>query len=277
MKLNAADMNNDFNDENDVQAIVDLSPNKSLGQHFLRDRNIIEKIIKAINPKEGEVIIEIGPGPGAMTVPLLASGAHIIAIEKDARFQSTLQASASSRGGSLKFELADALKVDWVKMVTPGLKIVGNLPYNVGTQIVLNILQQQTPTGPMTFMLQKEVVDRFLAPPSTPARGRISIWRELLADGTRLFDVPRNAFNPPPKVTSAMMQITPLTKPRYNVVLPTLKRVLDTTFNQRRKMLRASLKGMLTEQQIEALGIDPTARPETLTTEEFCTLSNAVV
>lgn len=275
MILNAEEMNRDFADD-DAANTVDLRPDKALGQHFLRDKNIIENIIKAIQPQDNEVIVEIGPGPGAMTVPLLAAGARVIAIEKDARFASVLQASASSRGGDLTFELQDALKVDWLITVPVGAKVVGNLPYNVGTQIVLNILQQRAQTGAMTFMLQKEVVERFLAPPSTSARGRISVWRELYADGSRLFDVPRNAFNPPPNVTSAMMQITPLAKPRYDVDEKKLKLVLDTTFNQRRKMLRASLKSMLTVDEISMAGIDPTVRPETLTTEEFCLLANAI-
>lgn len=254
----------------------DPIPNKSLGQHFLRDQNIIRKITEAVDPQKGETVVEIGPGPGALTIPLLAHGANVLAIEKDERFKGLLEGLSKSRGGELTFCLKDALKMDWPDIVQPDMKVAGNLPYNVGTQIVLNLLQSRVQPKSMIFMLQKEVIDRFTARPNSSARGRISVWCELLSDAKTLFDVSQGAFNPTPKVVSAVMRLTPLAEPRYDVDMAKLKLVLDTTFNQRRKMLRASLKHHLSADAIEAVGVIPTARPENLTTKEFCALANAL-
>ena len=254
-----------------------IEAKKSLGQNFLVDQNIIRNIVAAIDPQEKETIIEIGPGQGALTAHLLAAQAHIIAIEKDERMEEPLTALAAEKGGTLNLNLTDAMNVKFEDIVTtPPVKLVGNLPYNIGTQIVFNALHKPELFGQMTFMLQKEVVERITATAGSSNWGRLGVWCDLFAERKKIFDVPPTAFRPRPKIVSAIVQLTPLEKPRYAVNIKNLELILRKSFGQRRKMLRSSLKGVFTSEQLEAIGISPQCRPETLTTEQFCLLSTNI-
>lgn len=255
---------------------MSLPAKKSLGQNFLTDGNIIRRIVQAINPQQGETIVEIGPGQGALTSGLLAAGSSVIAVEKDDRMPEVLAQMAEEHGGNLEVILEDALKVKLHELHGEPVKLVGNLPYNVGTPILFNALEHPHKFSRMVFMLQKEVVERITAKPNTKDWGRLGVKCSLLCDTKKLFDVPPTAFYPKPKVTSAIVELVPLTTPRFAVEDKKLEYVLRLSFGQRRKMLRASLKGTLTTKQIEQLGISPEARPETLTLENFCALSNLI-
>ena len=252
-------------------------PDKSLGQHFLHDKAILERIAGATGAQAGDIVLEIGPGPGALTQALLATGAHVHALEKDDRFPPYLEEIGAQYDNRLTITLADALKADYAALAPQGSILAGNLPYNVGTEIVVRGLKEyRLHFTRMVYLLQKEVVLRICAKPGTSDWGRLGVWCDLYADCHRLFDVGAGAFNPPPKVTSSVVGITPLKEPRYPVDEKKLERLLHTTFTNRRKMLRKSLKGLITEETMQELGIDPTARPETLTTKQLCDLANSL-
>ncbi|MAF31209.1 MAG: 16S rRNA (adenine(1518)-N(6)/adenine(1519)-N(6))-dimethyltransferase [Magnetococcales bacterium] len=257
-----------------ITSSLEVSAKKSLGQNFLVDQNIIRKIIQAINPQAGEYIVEIGPGQGALTEHLLAAGAHVIALEKDTRMVEPLQKLSAKYDNRLRVVLGDALEQDLTQLSDQPLKLVGNLPYNVGTQMVFNALKLGSHIKGMTFMLQKEVVQRITANPQNNHWGRLAVWCDLYTQRQKLFDVPPTAFHPRPKVTSAIVSLTPRADKKHQVDDTKLERVLNKSFTQRRKMLRASLKGTLSIEQIESIGIQATQRPETLTTEEFCKLAH---
>jgi 16S rRNA (adenine1518-N6/adenine1519-N6)-dimethyltransferase len=245
---------------------------RALGQNFLIDQNIIRKIIAAIHPLAEETIYEIGPGPGALTEPLLAANANVHVIEKDRDMAQKLAQTPAAEAGMLTVIQADAVTHDWRQV--SNTKIVGNLPYNVGTQIIFNLLPHLARlVKPATFMLQKEVAERIIATPGNKNWGKLGLWCRMYADCELLFIVPPTAFVPKPKVESAIIQLTPLNAPRYPHDAKKLKRVIDAAFTQRRKMLRASLKGVVDEAGFNAAGIDSTARPESLSLAEFCLLS----
>ena len=245
---------------------------KSLGQNFLVDQNIIHKIIQAIQIEPGETVVEIGPGQGALTKHLLAAGAHVIAIEKDQRMEEPLGALSEEFDGNLTIHFGDALETNFSSLTDASVKIVGNLPYNVGTPIVMGLLEKTD--KPMTFMLQKEVVGRICAAPCTSAWGRLGAFCQLKASCQHLFDVPPGAFIPKPKVTSAIVQLTPRKETLYPVVEKNLSHLLHLAFTKRRKMLRSSLKGILTEEQMTSAQVQPTQRPEELSLKQLCDLAN---
>lgn len=249
---------------------------KSLGQNYLVDVNLQKKIVEAAAPSKNDFIVEIGPGPGALTSHLLQSEAQISVVEKDERFLQNLEQMAADSGHKITLHHTDALKVDFTKISPKGAKIIGNLPYNVGTQILFNLLQNAPHFSSFTFMLQKEVVHRITAQKGDKDWGRLAVWCDLLCKRQKLFDVPGTAFRPQPRVISSVVQLTPLPHPRFKVNTQALEDLLRAAFGQRRKMLRASLKGLLTPQQIEEAGINPQARPETLNTEELCRLANTL-
>lgn len=249
---------------------------KSLGQNFLTDTFWRGRIAEAINPQPGEKLVEIGPGTGLLTEELLKRGAHVTAVEKDSRCIEHLSGLSSRYPGQLTLVEDDALRCNLLALVPADSQLVGNLPYNVGTQIVINGLYQSAHWRRMVFLLQKEVVERICAEPDTNDWGRLGIFSQLLADCHNLFEVPPGAFSPPPKVTSAVVELIPLKKPRFDVPLKKLEQLTQQAFSQRRKMLRASLKGLLTEAQIEATGIDPQRRPETLSLAEITMLANSL-
>jgi 16S rRNA (adenine1518-N6/adenine1519-N6)-dimethyltransferase len=249
---------------------------KSLGQHFLLDLNITAKIARLAGDLAGAPVIEIGPGPGGLTRALLRAGANVIAVEKDARFLPLLEELAGASAGRLRIVHADALEVDETRLLAgaPG-RIVSNLPYNVGTALLLKWL-----TGPfaplsMTLMFQKEVAQRVVAEPGQPAYGRLALVTAAVADARIVMDLPARAFTPPPKVASAVVHLTPLERRPSPQRLEALRTVTAAAFGQRRKMLRSSLKSIGGEDLCEAARIDPVRRAETLTTDEFLALADA--
>jgi 16S rRNA (adenine1518-N6/adenine1519-N6)-dimethyltransferase len=254
-----------------------LATNKSLGQHWLHDPLILQRIaqacVAAADPKVP--LIEIGPGEGAMTKALLALGYKVVALELDPRCVAVLQTQPEAHSGQLQVIAGDALQADWPNLLqaTGARRVVGNLPYNVGTEIVARLLLTEPPLERLVFLLQKEVVLRLVAKPNTSDWGRLGVLASLLADGRKLFDVAPGAFAPPPKVMSSVVELRPLLRRRYAVNLAKLDAVLRAGFGQRRKMLRGSLKGLLTEAQIAAAGVAPTARLEALDLAAMCRLA----
>jgi 16S rRNA (adenine1518-N6/adenine1519-N6)-dimethyltransferase len=264
----------------DVVATHGLAPKKALGQNFLFDLNLTGKIARAAGPLEGFTIFEIGPGPGGLTRALLAQGAErVVAIERDPRCLPVLEEISRHYPGRLEVVEGDALKVDLMALAggTPA-KIVANLPYNVGTQLLINWLTA-SPKDPfwssMTLMFQKEVGQRIVAAPGSNHYGRLGVLAGWLTHADILFDVPPQAFTPPPKVTSSVVQLVPRADP-LPCELAKLERVTQAAFGQRRKMLRQSLKPLGGETLLESVGIDPARRAETLSVEEFCALARAL-
>lgn len=257
-----------------------VQPDKRLGQHFLHNPRVIERIVAAIGATQGQHYLEIGPGTGALTRPLLATGARVTVLEIDLRCHPTLETLGQDFPGQLTVLNQDALTADWTTLLVGCDGVVGNLPYNVGTEIVANLLTTPRPVPPLTFMLQKEVVQRLAAQPGGGTWGRLGVLAELMADRAVLFDVPPGAFTPPPKVMSSIIRLTPLPLPRYHVNLSGLDKLLRQTFGQRRKMLRRSLAGTVPDAQLQqaftSLSIAPTARPETLSTAQLCALAEAL-
>jgi len=247
---------------------------KSLGQNYLVDPHFRKKITEACKPQAGKPIIEIGPGPGSLTEGLLEAGAHVIVVEMDERFVPGLaELALKYPQAKLTIHLGDALKTPLHELAGEPAPLVGNLPYNVGTQIVANALEHGSAAFPhMTFLLQKEVVGRICAQPGDKDWGRLGVLCDLLSQRQKLFDVPAGAFRPMPKVISSVVSLKPLPTSRLEVDRKKLENLTRQAFGQRRKMLRASLKGLLTEEQITQAGQDPAARPETLPLEAFVAL-----
>ncbi len=258
----------------------DLMPKKSLGQNFLFDLNLTSKIARQAGILQDQPVIEVGPGPGGLTRALLAQGALVTAIERDERCLPALAEIESHYPGRLKFISGDALEQDFQALFPDGNKplIVANLPYNVGTQLLINWLLSE-PWPPyyqsMTLMFQREVAERIVAAPNTDHYGRLAVLAGWRTQSRIAFDVPPQAFTPPPKVMSSVVHITPLDNP-----LPCdaqkLGRITQAAFGQRRKMLRQSLKPVNGAKLLEVTGIDGTRRAETLSIEEFVALANAL-
>jgi len=255
---------------------MSVRPDKNLGQHFLHERGIIERIVSAIAPQQAEPIIEIGPGTGVLTKALLQAGASVTAIEIDDRCWPVLEDLSAQHNNRLTVVKGDALQALGHSVPVAGLKVVGNLPYNVGTEIVARLVTMSPPPAEMTFMLQKEVVQRICAVPDTSDWGRLGVLCDLYANRQDLFDVAPGAFTPPPKVMSSVVRLTPLPSLRVAVNPAQLDKLLRLVFTQRRKMLRGILKGHITEETMLALGITPTHRAEVLTTAQLCALANAL-
>lgn len=250
---------------------------KSLGQNFLVDPTLRRRIAQAIAPKPGETVIEIGPGTGALTAELLALGATVVAVEKDHRMMDGLAQLGAAHPGRLTVHEADALDVNFATLVPNGpVVLAGNLPYNIGTQIVINALDTPNAFTRLVFLLQKEVVGRLCANPADDDWGRLAVLTSLLCERADLFDVPPGAFRPVPKVMSSVVRLTPLPQPRFQVDRAKLEKVTAQAFGQRRKMLRASLKGLIDEAVLNSAGIDPTRRPETLSLAEFVALARLI-
>jgi 16S rRNA (adenine1518-N6/adenine1519-N6)-dimethyltransferase len=251
-----------------------FSAKKSLGQNFLIDRNIIQKIVNAANIATEDIIVEIGPGPGALTYPILKSNPQkLYLVEKDV---SIAQHWKDFESNLITVVTDDALKID-IDSLTKGktYKIISNLPYNVGTELLINWLGCKNIQS-MVLMFQKEVVERIVAQPNTKAYGRLSILTQWLCKVEKLFDVSPSAFKPAPKVTSSVVKITPRSKPLFDATQKALEQVTQACFHQRRKMLRKSLKPLFgdeTEAICEQVGINPSSRPEELSIEQFCGLA----
>jgi len=258
----------------DTLAEHGLLARKSLGQHFLFDLNITRKIARLAGPLDGVRVIEVGPGPGGLTRALLEAGARVTAVEKDGRFLPLLEQLAAVSGGALDIVMADALGVDEVAL-TGGqpAAVVSNLPYNVGTPLLIKWLTGTFTPSRMTLMFQKEVAERIVAPTGGSAYGRLAVLAQATAAVEIVMDVPARAFTPPPKVESAVVRVTPREDRPEARLLESLQIVTAAAFGQRRKMLRASLKPIGGERLCAAAGIDPQSRAETVTVEGFMELA----
>ena len=259
-----------------------IAAKKALGQNFLLDLNLTAKIARSAGSLDGSDILEVGPGPGGLTRGLLAEGARrVLAVEKDARCLPALEEIAAVYPGRLTVLNADALEVDPTQHLTPPIRIVANLPYNVGTELLVRWL---TPaTWPpfwqsMTLMFQKEVAERIVAKPGSKAYGRLALLAYWRTDARIVMTLPPEAFTPAPKVHSAVVHLTALPEPRYPADPAVLNRIVAAGFNQRRKMLRSSLKSLSPdiERLLEESGIAPTARAEEISLEAFCRLARAL-
>lgn len=259
-----------------------LLAKKSLGQNFLFDLNLTSKIARQAGNLQGKPVIEVGPGPGGLTRALLAQGAIVTAIERDERCLSALAEIEAHYPGQLKIISGDALEQDFSKIFANCAdkpRIVSNLPYNIGTQLLLNwLLIKQWPPfyESMTLMFQREVAERITALPTSNHYGRLGVlagWRSVAKIA---FDVPAQAFTPPPKITSSVVHIVPRSEP-LTCETAKLETVTKAAFGQRRKMLRQSLKSIGGEELLAKSDIDPTRRAETLSIEEFVTLANQLV
>jgi 16S rRNA (adenine1518-N6/adenine1519-N6)-dimethyltransferase len=254
----------------DVIAQFGLKPDKSLGQHFLLDPHLLANIAAAAAPLGGLNVIEIGPGPGGLTRALLATEAHhVTAIEFDPRAVAAIQALATYANGRLTILHADALKTNLAELTPAPRAIVANLPYNIGTPLLITWLAQAAAFTSLTLMFQLEVAERVCAIPSTPAYGRLSILTQWLCDATILMHIPANAFTPPPNVDSALIRLTPKPHQPTPAQFQTMERLTAAAFGQRRKMLRGALRAHGGEALLAAAGIDATRRAETLTVQEF--------
>lgn len=257
-------------------ATYELAAKKRFGQHFLLDRNILQNIIAASGSLEGINVIEIGPGPGALTSELIGSPArHVTAIEIDDRMIPALREIEAAAGGKLDIMHRDALEVDITQVAESPRVIIANLPYNVATPLLIGWLKTVHAQGgegirSMTLMFQKEVAERLVAPPSTKEYGRLAIMTQWLCEATMLFDIPPGAFSPPPKIISSVVRLVPRGKKAFEAPFEEVERFLATAFSQRRKMLRKTLAGWLPETAaaLTACGIDPTRRAETLSVPE---------
>lgn len=266
----------------EVIAAHQLSARKSLGQNFLLDLNLTAKIARQAGDLTGCDVLEIGPGPGGLTRGLLAEGARrVLAVEKDARCLPALQEIAEAYPGRFDVINGDALEIDPLAHLTPPIRIAANLPYNVGTELLVRWL---TPKDwppfwqSLTLMFQREVAERIVAQPGSKAYGRLAILAQWRAEARIVLSLPPGAFTPPPKVSSAVVHLEALDQPRFPADPAVLSRVVAAAFNQRRKMLRASLKGVSPqiEDHLQAAGIPPTERAEQVGLEAFCALARAV-
>ena len=253
-----------------------LLADKSFGQHFLLDLNITRKIARLAGPLDGETVIEVGPGPGGLTRALLEAGARVVAVEKDPRFLPLLEELARAADGRLTLVQGDALKVDEAALAGGPGHVVANLPYNVGTPLLIKWL-----TGPwrpvsMTLMFQKEVADRIAAPVGGDAYGRLAVICQALCSAKVVMDLPARAFTPPPKVASAVVRLDPLAVRPPEAEIAALEKVSAAAFGQRRKMLRSSLKLLGGEALCVKAGIDPNVRAETVPVEGFLALARAL-
>ena len=254
-----------------------LFPKRSLGQNFIFDINLTRKIARSAKPLDTGTVIEIGAGPGGLTRALLIEGASkVIAIEKDKRAIQILRELEEIAKPRLKVIYADALELSLVELGKEPIQIVANLPFNIATNLIFKWLESTPPLSAITIMIQKEVANRLCAQPGSAAYGRLTLMINLLAETDFLFDVPASAFMPKPKVISSMVQVLPRKKPLFKTDKFALQKVLITAFNQRRKMLRSSFKMFGGSKLLEKAGINPEERPENLTLEAFCTLTNLI-
>ncbi|HBS56644.1 MAG TPA: 16S rRNA (adenine(1518)-N(6)/adenine(1519)-N(6))-dimethyltransferase [Stenotrophomonas sp.] len=249
---------------------------KQLGQHFLADRHYIDKIVMAVNPKDGDRLVEIGPGQGAITLPLLRVHPKLTVIEFDRDLIAPLTAAAEPLG-DLTIVQGDVLRVDFTALAAgEPIRLVGNLPYNISSPILFHALEHAAVVRDMHFMLQKEVVDRMAAGPGSKVYGRLSVMLQAYCQVTSLFVVPPGAFRPPPKVDSAVVRLVPRDPATVNI--NDHKRFADVVkaaFGQRRKTLRNALNNVVTAEQFAAAGVRPDARAEQLDVAEFIALANA--
>ncbi|GAM99685.1 SSU rRNA adenine(1518)-N(6)/adenine(1519)-N(6))-dimethyltransferase [alpha proteobacterium U9-1i] len=253
-----------------------LWANKGLGQHFLLDLNITRRIAKTAGELSGQTVLEIGPGPGGLTRALLEAGATVIAIEKDARFLPLLEPLAEWSDGRLRVVHGDAVGADEAALLDGATaNVISNLPYNVGTPLLVKWLKAGPWRGPMTLMFQKEVAERIVAKPRGGAYGRLAVLAQARCEARLAFTVPARAFTPPPKIASAIVTLIDRADPYPH--LDALERVTAAAFGQRRKMLRAALRSLTPDSEALLLAADiaPTARAEEIDQAGFRRLADA--
>ncbi|MCK0166070.1 16S rRNA (adenine(1518)-N(6)/adenine(1519)-N(6))-dimethyltransferase RsmA [Jannaschia sp. S6380] len=266
----------------DVIAAHDLRAKKSLGQNFLLDLNLTARIARVGGPLTGAHVLEVGPGPGGLTRGLLAEGAaRVLAVEKDARCLPALEQIAAAYPGRLTIVSGDALVVDANAHLDAPWRVVANLPYNVGTELLVRWLTPATwppPWDSLTLMFQKEVAERIVATPGSKTYGRLAVLAQWRCDARIALTLPPEAFSPPPKVNSAVVHLAALPAPRFPADPAVLQRVVAKGFNQRRKMLRAALKGLSSdiEESLRMAGLDPTSRAEQVPLEGWCALARVL-
>lgn len=266
----------------DVIETHGLVAKKSLGQNFLLDLNLTSKIARQAGDLTQSDVLEVGPGPGGLTRGLLAEGARkVLAVEKDSRAMGPLSEISVAYPGRLEVINADALEIDPLERLTPPVRVVANLPYNVGTELLVRWLTP--PTWPpywasLTLMFQKEVAERIVAEPGSKKYGRLAILSQWRTQPRIVMELPPEAFSPPPKIHSAVVHFDALPAPRFEADPKVLERIVAAGFNQRRKMLRASLKGVSPEieDRLVAAGIRPTDRAEQVPIEGWCALAREV-
>jgi 16S rRNA (adenine1518-N6/adenine1519-N6)-dimethyltransferase len=252
-----------------------LMARKSFGQHFLLDLNITRKIARLAAFAPGDRIIEVGPGPGGLARALLEAGAQVIAIEKDERFRPLLEELGAAAPGAFTLILADALTADEARLAEgQPAHVVANLPYNVGTALLIKWLTGPWTPASMTLMFQKEVAERIISPTNGEAYGRLAVIAQATSEARMVMEVPARAFTPPPKVDSAVVRLTPRADRPSAARLDALQKITAAAFGQRRKMLRASLKGLGGVPLIEAADLDPQARAETVDVAGFLRLAD---
>ncbi len=255
-----------------------LSANKALGQNFILDRNLLARIAAVPGSLEGERVYEIGPGPGGLTRALLDAGATVVAVERDRRCIPALAEMEDEHPGRLTIVEGDALTIDEAELADRGAHVVANLPYNIGTALLLKWLDGPWPPWwrSLTLMFQKEVAERIVAAPGSSAYGRLSVAAQWRAQPRIAMRIDRAAFVPPPKVTSAVIHIVPGDEPA-GIDAGIMAKLTEAAFGQRRKMLRSSLKSLAgASDAAEALGIDLQRRAETLSIEEFVAVAKAL-
>ena len=266
----------------EVIATHDLRARKALGQNFLLDLNLTARIARAAGDLTACDVLEVGPGPGGLTRGLLAEGARrVLAVEKDPRCLPALAQIAARYPGRLEVIAGDALEVDVTARLAPPIRVCANLPYNVGTELLVRWLTP--PDWPpfwrsLTLMFQREVAERIVARPGAKAYGRLALLAQWRAEPRIVMDLGPEAFTPPPKVSSAVVHLTALPAPRFPADPAVLNRVVAAAFNQRRKMLRAALRGLAPdiEAHLAAAGIAPTERAERVELEAFCALARSL-
>ena len=256
-------------------------PKKSFGQHFLHDHRYIDSIVSAIAPRNDDVLVEIGPGEGALTLPLLAVAHKLTAIELDTDLIPDLRARAAAVG-ELVIIQADVLKVDFTALAqrhgVTRIRLAGNLPYYISSPILFHCVDHANAIADMHFMLQKEVVDRMAAEPGSKVYGRLSVMLQLACRVEPLFEVPPGAFRPPPKVDSAVVRLIPLMPhERHNADADRLYAIVKAAFAQRRKTLNNALRQLMDADAIRQADVDPKARAETLSPDDFVRLAKVVV
>jgi 16S rRNA (adenine1518-N6/adenine1519-N6)-dimethyltransferase len=263
---------------NDIVREFDLKADKSLGQHFLLDPNLLAAIAARAAPLAGLHVVEIGPGPGGLTRALLDSdAAHVTAVEFDPRAVRAIEALAAEAAGRLTIIEADALRQDLTALVPAPRAVVANLPYNVGTPLLVSWLAQAGAFAAFTLMFQLEVAERICAAPDTDAYGRLAVLSQWLCETAIVMHIPAAAFAPPPKVDSALVRLIPRPNQPERLQFRAMERVTAAAFGQRRKMLRGALKSLGGEALLREAEIDPVRRAETLSVAEFVRLMELVV
>jgi len=267
----------------DVISRHQLRAKKSLGQNFLLDLNLTSKIARYAGNLDQFDILEIGPGPGGLTRSLLNEGARkVVAIEKDSRCIEALQEIQATFPGRLKLLQGDALSTNASEHLADPVRIIANLPYNIGTELLVRWLTSKTWPSfwqSMTLMFQKEVANRIVASPGSKAYGRLSVMSQWRCDTKIAFNVPATAFTPPPKVESTLVHFEALKEPKFPAEVEVLEFVVSKAFNQRRKMLRGALKGYFqnVEEGLVSIGVLPTKRAEDITVQEYCAMSQILI